>query len=69
MEHNVGPMDALARLFGGAVLGSAALATLAGYGGGPSALTPALGVGALLLLASGAMNTCGVYRVLGVDTT
>ncbi|GAA0538063.1 DUF2892 domain-containing protein [Halorubrum ejinorense] len=68
MNQNVGSMDKRARTLVGAVAGAASIATLAGAAPLPALAAPVLGVVALLMLATAAMNTCPVYSLLGVDT-
>ena len=68
MEQNVGQTDKLARIAVGAVLGLASLAILGDYVSANEILSPILGIAALVMLATGATGTCGVYSVLGIDT-
>jgi len=68
MERNVGSTDALVRVLVGALLGAASLAVLGGYVEAAAILSPVLGLAAVLLLATGLTNTCGVYGALGVST-
>jgi len=69
MNRNVGSTDRLVRIVLGAVLGAVSLAILAGSVSLPTVLSPVLGVLALVLLGTAATSTCGLYSVLGVDTT
>lgn len=68
MERNVGSADALVRVLLGAVLGIASLAILGDYVDAAAILSPVLGLVAVVLLATGLTNTCGLYSVLGVRT-
>ncbi|MFB6071577.1 MAG: DUF2892 domain-containing protein [Halobacterium sp.] len=68
MEQNVGSTDALARVVLGALLGVASLAILGNYLDAPALLSPVLGVVAVVMLATGLTNTCGVYSALGIRT-
>lgn len=70
MEENVGRTDSLGRVALGAILGVVALAILGdAVAGVPIVLSPVLGALSLLLLVTGATNTCGVYSLLGIDTS
>lgn len=68
MEKNVGQVDSLARIGIGAVLGVVSLLVLGGTVGGPTILSPVLGLAAVLLLVTGVTGTCGLYSLLGVRT-
>ncbi|MEZ3116636.1 DUF2892 domain-containing protein [Halobaculum sp. MBLA0147] len=68
MQQNVGEADGTVRVLLGAVLGVVSLAVLAGSVPLPTLASPALGVVALVLLVTGAVNTCPLYGLLGVDT-
>jgi hypothetical protein len=65
---NVGPTDRRLRLAGGALAGLAALVALA-HAAAPAAASPILGAASVALLVSGATRTCGLYALLGLDTT
>jgi hypothetical protein len=69
MQYNVGSTDRSVRLLFGALAGAGSLGTLAGALPLPTAASPVLGVVALILLATGALGTCGLYSLLGVDTS
>lgn len=69
MERNVGQTDGYARVALGAILGTASLAILGNAVGLPMLLSPLLGALSLILLITGATNTCGIYSALGVDTS
>ncbi|MFC6952654.1 DUF2892 domain-containing protein [Halorubellus litoreus] len=70
MEQNVGRSDGIGRVALGGVLGVVSLAILGdAIAGAPVALSPVLGALSLILLITGATNTCGLYSLLGVDTT
>ncbi|WP_323677767.1 DUF2892 domain-containing protein [Halorubellus sp. PRR65] len=70
MEQNVGRTDGIGRVALGGVLGIISLAILGdAIGGAPMVLSPVLGALSLILLITGATNTCGLYSLLGVDTT
>ncbi|WP_142985671.1 YgaP family membrane protein [Halorubrum cibi] len=68
MDKNVGSTDKLVRTLIGAVLGTASLATVAGAGPLPAIASPVLGVVSLVMLATAATGTCGLYSLLGIDT-
>lgn len=68
MEKNVGQVDSLARIGIGAVLGVVSLLVLGGTVGGPTILSPVLGLAAVILLVTGVTGTCGLYSLLGVRT-
>ena len=68
MEQNVGQTDKLARIAIGALLGIASLAILGDYVSANEILSPILGVASLVLLATGATGTCGLYSALGIRT-
>ncbi|MDH5019830.1 YgaP family membrane protein [Halobacterium rubrum] len=68
MERNVGSTDAVVRVLLGALLGVASLAILGDYVEAAAILSPVLGLVAVILLATGLTNTCGLYSVLGVST-
>jgi hypothetical protein len=68
MKRNVGPTDRKVRLVAGAALGITSLGILLDLLPLPSVASPALGVVALILLATGASGTCGLYSLVGVNT-
>lgn len=68
MAQNVGSMDRKLRTGAGAVAGLLSLAILADAVALPGIASPVLGVVAIMMLATAAMGTCGVYSLLGVDT-
>ncbi|WP_066418256.1 YgaP family membrane protein [Halorubrum aethiopicum] len=68
MDKNVGTMDKRVRTVIGAVLGVTSLATLAGSLPLPAIASPILGVAALVMLATAATGTCGLYALFGIDT-
>lgn len=69
MERNVGRTDGYARVALGAILGTVSLAILGDALSLPILLSPILGALSLILLITGATNTCGLYSALGVDTS
>lgn len=69
MERNVGRTDGYARVALGGILGTVSLAILGDALGLPMLLSPILGALSLVLLITGATNTCGLYSALGVDTS
>lgn len=69
MSKNVGPTDRGIRIAAGAALGLASIAVLLDLLGLPSVSSPVLGVLALILLATGVSGTCGLYSLIGVDTS
>lgn len=68
MDTNVGSMDRRARTALGAVSGTVSLTILAGVVALPAVVSLVLGIVALVLLATAATGSCGLYSVLGVDT-
>lgn len=68
MVRNVGSTDRQLRIALGALAGIVSLAILADALALPEVVSPVLGIVALVLLATGATGTCGLYSVLGVDT-
>ena len=68
MEPNVGATDRQVRTAIGAVAGIVSLAILADVLALPEAASLLLGIVALVLLGTAATGTCGLYKVLGVDT-
>lgn len=69
MEKNVGGLDRTARFAIGIVLGIAGIVILAGYWAlGTTIGAVALIVG-LILLVTGATQTCPINQVVGIDTT
>lgn len=69
MQQNVGRTDSIARVALGGILGTVSLAILGDALGLPMLLSPLLGALSLILLITGATNTCGIYSALGVDTS
>ncbi|MFC7078115.1 YgaP family membrane protein [Haloarcula halophila] len=68
MERNVGSTDKTARILLGALAGLFSLGILASAVPLPAILAPVLGVGSVILLATGFTGFCGLYGLLGVDT-
>ncbi len=68
MAQNVGSIDRKLRTAVGAVAGLASLGTLAGVFPLPDVASLVLGIVALMMLATAAAGTCGLYSILGVDT-
>jgi len=68
MAKNVGATDQRVRIGLGAIAGLVSLAVLAGALPLPTLAAPVLGLGAIILLATGLTGFCGLYTVLGVDT-
>jgi len=69
MEHNIGSIDRRIRVAVGAMLAAVGLATLGGLlGFGPTvgAVATLLGV---VLVATGFVRICLLYRLLGIDTS
>ncbi|SNZ17904.1 Protein of unknown function [Natronoarchaeum philippinense] len=69
MENNIGATDRLARIAVGAVLSAVGLASLGnviGFGTTIGAVATLLGV---VLVATGFVRICLLYRLLGVDTS
>ncbi|WP_321168737.1 YgaP family membrane protein [Halorubrum alkaliphilum] len=68
VNKNVGPTDQRVRTAIGAVSGVTAIATLLGAVPLPPAVSPVLGVVALLLLGTASVRNCPAYSLLGVDS-
>lgn len=68
MAQNVGATDQRVRIGLGAIAGLVSLAVLAGALPLPTLAAPVLGLGAIVLLATGLTGFCGLYSVLGMDT-
>jgi hypothetical protein len=68
MNRNVGSTDKTLRTAVGAVSGAVSIAILAEIVSLPILLSPVLGVLAIMMLATAAVGTCPIYRVLGVDS-
>jgi hypothetical protein len=68
MEQNVGSSDKLLRTAFGAIAGIVSLAILANFVSAPAALSPVLGLVAIIMLATGTMGTCPIYSLLGVNS-
>lgn len=68
MEQNVGSTDKLVRVVLGAIAGIVSLAVLANAVSLPTVVAPVLGIAAVILLATGLTEFCGLYKLLGVDT-
>jgi hypothetical protein len=68
MDKNVGSTDQMLRTAAGAVAGIASIVILAGIDTVPAALSPVLGIVAIVMLATAAAGTCPVYSMFGVDS-
>jgi hypothetical protein len=68
MSQNVGSTDQKLRTAAGAVTGTTSIAILAGAVSAPAALSPVLGLVAVIMLATAAVGTCPVYGLLGIDS-
>lgn len=68
MNQNVGSMDGTLRTAVGAVAGAGSLAILAEAVSLPMALSPVLGIVAIMMLGTAAFGTCPIYSMLGVDS-
>ena len=68
MEHNVGASDRTVRIGAGILLLALGVAILAGLLETASIAGLAAAVVGLVLLATGTMRMCPIYRILGVDT-
>ncbi|WP_206022016.1 DUF2892 domain-containing protein [Salarchaeum sp. JOR-1] len=69
MEHNIGATDRLTRVVVGvslAVIGLAAVGGLLGLGSTVGAVLALLG---LVLVGTGLVRVCLLYRLLGIDTS
>ncbi|MFW5974041.1 MAG: YgaP family membrane protein [Natrialbaceae archaeon] len=68
MDTNVGGIDRISRFVIGVLLGAVGIAVLAGvleYGTAVGAVALVVG---LVLVVTGALQSCPAYRLLGVDT-
>ena len=68
MNRNVGSIDQSLRTAVGAIAGVTSIGTLAGTVPLPEALSPVLGVVALMMLATATVGTCPIYSIFGVDS-
>ncbi len=68
MAQNVGQMDRLARIGLGAAAGITSLGLLGNIVPGPVALSPVLGIIAIMLVGTGLTGFCGLYAALGMNT-
>lgn len=68
MQQNVGDTDRLVRILVGALLGALSLAILGNAVDLPTILSPVLGALAVIMLLTGATNTCPIYAALGMNT-
>jgi len=69
MKNNIGATDRQTRILVGSVLAAVGLATLGGLLGlGPTVGAAATLLG-VLLVATGLVRTCLLYRLLGIDTS
>jgi len=69
MKNNVGAVDRQARLVVGALLLAAGLASLGGLLGLGTTVGAVLALVGVVLVATGLVRVCLVYRVLGLDTS
>ncbi len=69
MSTNVGSTESLVRVLIGAVVGTVAVATVAGIGPLPTVVAPVAGLLSIVLLVTGATSSCGLYSALGIDTS
>ncbi|MCU4925808.1 DUF2892 domain-containing protein [Halobacteria archaeon AArc-dxtr1] len=68
MDTNVGQTDRSIRIALGALAGIVSLAILADIVSLPMLAAPILGIVAIVLLATAAIQYCGAYTLLGIDT-
>ncbi|SEW30276.1 YgaP family membrane protein [Halobacterium jilantaiense] len=69
MKNNVGAADRQTRLVVGVLLLVAGLASLGGLLGLGTTVGAGLSLVGVVLIATGLVRVCLVYRVLGVDTS
>ncbi|MCJ7429306.1 MAG: DUF2892 domain-containing protein [Candidatus Nanohaloarchaeota archaeon QJJ-5] len=68
METNVGELDKKVRISLGAVTGAVSLGMLTNYIGGTGVYAAVLGVISLIAFGTALSGTCGLYKILGVNT-
>ena len=69
MKNNIGTVDRRTRLVVGALLAAAGLASLGGLLGLGTTVGTVLTLVGVVLVATGLVRVCLVYRLLGVDTS
>ena len=68
MNQNVGSTDKMLRTTAGAIAGVVSIGILLNTLSLPAALSPVLGVVAIIMLATATVGTCPIYSLLGVDS-
>lgn len=68
MNRNVGSVDKTLRTAVGAITGAVSIAVLTDTLSLPVALSPVLGIVAIIMLATASMGTCPIYSAFGVDS-
>jgi hypothetical protein len=69
MEDNIGATDRKTRIVVGLVIGLIGLATLSGLPGLGTMIGAALSIVGLILVGTGLVRVCPLYRLLGIDTS
>lgn len=69
MENNIGTTDRQARIVVGLVVGLVGLATLGGLLELGTTIGAVLSVVGLILVGTGVVRMCLLYRLLGIDTS
>lgn len=68
MNQNVGATDQTLRTAVGAVSGLVSVGILTGAVSLPTALSPVLGVVAVMMLVTASVGTCPLYSLVGIDS-
>lgn len=69
MKNNIGATDRQARIVVGLVVGLVGFATLGGLLDLGTTIGAVLSVAGLILVGTGVVRTCLLYRLLGIDTS
>ncbi|WP_205596864.1 YgaP family membrane protein [Halostella salina] len=69
MKNNIGATDRKTRIVVGLVVGLIGLATLSGLLGLEPTIGAALSLVGLILIGTGLVRVCLLYRLLGIDTS
>ena len=69
MKNNIGATDGKTRIVFGLVVGLIGLATLSGLLGLGTTIGAALFLVGLILVGTGLVRVCPLYRLLGIDTS
>lgn len=69
MKNNIGAIDRQTRIVVGVVVGLIGLATLGGFLGFGTTIGVALSLVGLILVGTGLVRVCLLYRLFGIDTS